>query len=111
MNDRDFCNRSAALAAEVVRERFAHLRHGAVAYKAFGPGVVLLFGTMGGGADEVLWIVTKLREFLAIEEVGIRELGCGMTPDQRTWAMLVQSRRDVPYCQRLIAKADREARG
>jgi hypothetical protein len=110
MNDREFCDRSAGLAADVVRDKFTHLGHGAAGYPAFGPGVVLFFGHVAAGADEVLRVVAKLREYLAIEEVGIRELGFGTTPDRRTWAMLVQSRRDVEYCRRLIAKAGREAR-
>jgi hypothetical protein len=109
MNDREFCDRSASLAAEVARDKFSHLRFGAVDYAAFGPGVILLFINLARGAGGVNPVAAKLREYLAIEEVGIRELGFGMTPDRRTWAMLVQSRRDVEYCRRLIAKADREA--
>jgi hypothetical protein len=109
MTDREFCDRSAGLAADVVRARFSHLGEGAADYPAFGPGVILFFGRIpdGTGADPP--VVVKLREFLAIEEVGIRELGFGMAPDRRTWAMLAQSRRDVEYGRRLIAKAQREA--
>jgi len=110
MNDHEFCDRSAGLAAEAIRDKYAHLRHGAVGYPAFSPGVVLFFGNVASAVDEWLPIVAKLREFLAIEEVGIREWGFGTTPDRRTWAMLAHSRRDVEYCRRLIAKADREAR-
>jgi hypothetical protein len=110
MNDREFCDRSASLAAGVVRDKFSHLRHGAADYSAFGPGVVLFFGRVAATTDEGFPIVAKLREYLAIEEVRIRELGFGTAPDRRTWAMLAQSRRDVEYCRRLIAKADREAR-
>jgi hypothetical protein len=109
MNDRDFCDRSAALAAAVVRDRFPHLAHGAVDYPAFAPGVVLFFGRVAAPTGEVPPVVAKLREYLAIEEVGIRELGFGTTPDRRTWAMLAQSRRDVEYGRRLVVKADREA--
>jgi hypothetical protein len=110
MNDREFCDRSARLAAEAIRDRFSHLGHGAVGYPAFGPEIVLFFGNDASATDAVLPIVAKLREFLAIEEVGIHELGFGITADRRTWAMLAQSRRDVDYCRRLIAKADRESR-
>jgi hypothetical protein len=110
MNDREFCDRSAGLAAEAIRDKYSHLGHRAVGYPAFGPGVVLFFGNVASAADEGLPVIAKLREFLAIEEVGIHELGFGTTPDRRTWAMLVQSRRDVEYCRRLIAKADRESR-
>ena len=110
MNDREFCDRSAGLAAEAIRDKYPHLGHGAVGYPAFGPGVVLFFGNVDAATAEGLPIVARLREFLAIEEVGIRELGFEITPDRRTWAMLVLSRRDVEYCRRLIAKADREAR-
>ncbi len=109
MNDREFCDRSARLAADVVREKFSHLAHGAVAYTAFGPRVILFFGNVPWETDGMLPIVAKLRDYLAIEEVGIRELGSGIAPDRRTWAMLVESRRSVAYCRRLIAKADREA--
>jgi hypothetical protein len=109
MNDREFCDRSAGLAAEVVRTRFPHLALGAVAYPAFGPAVVLFFGRVASGTDAVPPVAAKLREFLAIEEVGIRELGFGMTPDRRSWAMLAQSGRDVEYGRRLIVKAAREA--
>jgi hypothetical protein len=109
MNDREFCDRSAGLAADVVRARFSHLGEGAADYPAFGPGVVLFFGQVPAGTGEVLPVVAKLRGFLAIEEVGIRELGYGTSPDRRTWAMLAQSRRDVEYCRRLIVKANREA--
>jgi hypothetical protein len=108
MNDRDFCNRSARLAADTVRDKFAHLAHGAVEYAAFGPGIVLFFGNTDRRTGGRPPVVAKLREFLAIEEVGIRELGFGITPDRRTWAMLTESRRDVSYCRRLVAKADRE---
>jgi hypothetical protein len=110
MNDREFCDRSAGLAAEAVRDKYSHLSHGAVGYPAFSPGVVLFFGNVTSAADGRLPIVAKLREFLAIEEVGIREWGFGTTPDRRTWAMLAHSRRDVEDCRRLIAKAEREAR-
>jgi hypothetical protein len=109
MKDREFCDRSAALAADVVRAEFAHLEFGAVGYPAFGAGVVLFFGQVAAQTDEAPPVVARLREFLAIEEVGIRELGFGMTPDARTWAMLAQSGRDVEYGRRLIAKAAREA--
>ena len=109
MNDREFCDRSAGLAADVVRTQFSHLALGAVAYPAFGPAVVLFFGQVASGTEEEPRVVAKLREFLAIEEVGIRELGFGMTPDRRTWAMLAQSGRDLEYGRRLIAKAAREA--
>ena len=110
MNDREFCDRSAGLAAQAVRDKFAHLRRGAADYAAFGPGTILFFGNDGTATHEVNPVVAKLREYLAIEEVGIRELGFGITPDRRTWAMLVQSRRDAEYCRRLIGKADREIR-
>jgi hypothetical protein len=110
MNDREFCDRSAGLAAEAIRDKYSHLGYGAVGYAAFGPAVVLFFGNVASATDEWHPIIAKLREFLAIEEVGIREWGFGTTPDRRTWAMLVQSRRDVEYCRRLIAKADRESR-
>ena len=110
MNDREFCDRSAGLAADVVRDKFSQLGHGAAGYSAFGPGVVLFFGHVAAGTDDGFPVVAKLREFLAIEEVGIRELGFGTAPDRRTWAMLAQSLRDVEYCRRLIAKAHREAR-
>jgi hypothetical protein len=109
MNDRDFCDRSAGLAAEAIRDKYSHLGHGAIGYPAFSPGVVLFFGNVTS-ADDRLPIVAKLREFLAIEEVGIREWGFGTTPDRRTWVMLAHSRRDIEYCRRLIAKADRESR-
>lgn len=110
MNDREFCDRSASLAAEVVRARFSHLKRGAVDYSAFGAGVVLFFGQVAPGTAGVPPVVAKLRDFLAIEEVGIRELGYGTTPDRRSWAMLAQSGRDLEYCRRLVAKADRESR-
>src|SRR5262249_43501035 len=72
MNDREFCDRSAGLAAEAVRDKYSHLGHGAVGYPAFGPGVVLFFGNVASATEAVLPIVAKLREYLAIEEVGIR---------------------------------------
>jgi hypothetical protein len=106
MNDREFCDRSAGLAAAVVRDKFSHLEHGAADYAAFGPGVVLFFGHVAAASEEGLAVVAKLREYLAIEEVGIRELGFATAPDRRTWAMLAQSRREVEYCRRLIAKAN-----
>ena len=109
MNDREFCDWSARLAAAAVREKYPHLGHGAVDSAPLGDGVVLFFGSAARPADGVPPIVAKLREFLDIEEVGIRELGFGSTPDRRTWAMLAYSRRDVEYSRRLIAKADREA--
>lgn len=109
MNDRDFCDRSAALAAAVVRDRFPHLSYGAVEYPDFASGVVLFFGRVAAPTDAVFPVVAKLREYLAIEEVRIRELGFGATPDRRIWAMLAQSVRDVEYCRRLIVKAGREA--
>jgi len=109
MNDREFCDRSAGIAAGVVRDRFPHLAHGAVDYPAFGPGVILFFGRVAGPSYAAGPVVSKLREYLAIEEVGILELGFGTTPDRRTWAMLAQSLRDAEYCRRLIVKAGREA--
>jgi hypothetical protein len=109
MNDREFCDRSARLAADTVQDKFAHLAHGAVASATFGPGVVLFFGNTRPAVGALPPIVAKLREYLAIEEVRIRELGFGITPDRRTWAMLAESGRDITYCRRLVAKADREA--
>jgi hypothetical protein len=110
MTDHEFCNRSATLAAEIVREEFPDLERGAADYSAFGPGIILFFGNDGRGTDEISSIVPRLREFLAIEEVGLRELGFGTTADRRTWAMLVEGRRDADYCRRLIGKAHREVR-
>jgi hypothetical protein len=110
MTDPEFCNRSATLAAETVRDKFPHLNLGAADYSAFGPGIILFFGNDGMGTNEVSPIVPRLREYLTIEEVGIRELGFGTTADRRTWAMLVESRRDAEYCRRLIWKAYREVR-
>jgi hypothetical protein len=109
MNDVEFCDWSANLAAAAVREKYPHLRHGAVDSSMLGDRVVLFFGNPARPTDGVPPIVAKLREFLDIDEVGIGELGFGSTPDRRTWAMLAHSRRDVEYCRRLIAKADREA--
>lgn len=110
MLDRDFCDRTAVLAAEVARERFAHLPRGASSYPAFGEGVVLFFGNdESPDVNARPPVVTKLREFFAIEEVGIRELGFGTTSDRRSWALLAVSRRDIDYCRRLIGKAFRES--
>ncbi len=108
MNDRDFCNRTAALAAEAIRDKFAYLHRGANDYSAFGPGIVLFFGNEDATAPEGKHpVVAQLRAYLAIEEVGIHELGFGTTKDQRTWALLAESRRDLEYCCRLIWKAFR----
>lgn len=105
MNDRQYCDYAAGLAAQTVGHRFPHLSHGAVAYPGLGPGVVLFFGqsgpAAGGGPDPV---VARLRSFLAIEEVGIVELGIG-TAGGGAWALLAESRRDVEYCRRLVRKA------
>ncbi len=109
MNDREYCDHSARIAAEAIQDRYSYRPYGAADYPAFGPRVVLFFGNVVAAPEGVPPIVAKLREFLAIEEVGICELGFGTTPDRRTWAMLVQSRRDTDYCRRLVAKADREA--
>ena len=106
VNDHDFCNRAATLAAEAIQEKFAQLPRGANDYTAFGPGVVLFFGNnepINGFGDHPT--VAKLREYLAIEEVGIQELGFGRTRDHRSWALLAESRRDVDYCRRLVWKA------
>jgi hypothetical protein len=106
VNDRDFCNRAAALAAEAIREKFSHLHRGANDYSAFGPGIVLFFGNDDPtDAEGNHPVVAKLREYLAIEEVGIHELGYGTTKDHRSWALLAESRRDVDYCRRLVWKA------
>ena len=86
MNDREFCDRAATLAAETVRNKFPHLELGAADYSAFGPGIILFFGNDGTGTDEVSPTVPRLREFFMIEEVGIRELGFGTTADGCTWA-------------------------
>jgi hypothetical protein len=94
MNDRKFCDWSARLAA-AVREKYAHLGHGAVDSAPLVDGVVLFFGNPAPPADGVAAIVAKLREFLDIDEVGIRELGFGSKPDRRTCAMLAYSQRDV----------------
>jgi hypothetical protein len=111
MIDRDFCDRTAILAAEVARDRFAHLACGATDYSAFGAGVILFFGNDGRQEPQARHpVVAKLREFLAIEEVGIRELGFGTSADRRSWALLVESRRDAEYCRRLIWKAFRESK-
>jgi hypothetical protein len=108
VNDRDFCNRTAALAAEAIRDKFAYLHRGANDYSAFGPGIVLFFGNEDATAPEGNHpVVAQLRAYLAIEEVGIHELGFGTTKDQRTWALLAESRRDLEYCCRLIWKAFR----
>jgi hypothetical protein len=109
MNDREFCDNSARIAAEAIRDRYSYQPYGAADYPAFGPRVVLFFGNVAAAADGVPPIVAKLRDFLAIEEVGIRELGFGTTTDRRTWAMLAHSRRDADYCRRLVAKAERDA--
>lgn len=109
MTDEEFCDWSSSMAAAAVREQFSHLRHGAVDSSMFGDGVVLFFGNPARPINGVPPTVAKLREFLDIEEVGIWELGFGSTPDRRTWAMLAYSQRNVEYCRRLIAKADREA--
>jgi hypothetical protein len=108
VNDRDFCNRAAALAAEAIRDKFSYLHRGANDYSAFGPGIVLFFGNEDTPApDGNHPVVAQLREYLAIEEVGIHELGFGTTRDQRSWALLAESRRDIEYCRRLIWKAFR----
>ena len=106
MNDRNFCNRAAVLAAEAIREKFSHLHRGANDYSAFGPGIVLFFGNEDAASIEGdLPVVAQLREYLAIEEVGIHELGFGATKDHRSWALLAESRRDIEYCRRLVWKA------
>jgi hypothetical protein len=112
MTDRQYCDHAAALAAETVRRQFAHLAFGAVAYPGFGAGVLLIFGNDRRAAADDRHpppAVARLRAFLAIDEVGIRELGFGATADRSSWAMLVESRRDVAYGRRLVRKAYREA--
>ena len=54
-------------------------------------------------------MLAKLREYFAIEEVGIRELGLGLTTNLRSWVLLAESSRDAEYCRRLIGKAYRES--
>jgi hypothetical protein len=44
MNDREFCDWSARLAAAAVREKYPHLGHGAVDSAPLGDGVVLFLG-------------------------------------------------------------------
>ena len=110
VNDRDFCDRAAELAAETIRNKFAHLPRGAADYSAFGLGVVLFFGNDGSAAVQASHpVVQKLREYFAIEEVRIKELGFGTTADHRSWRILAESSRDVDYCRRLVWKAFKES--
>jgi hypothetical protein len=56
MNDREFCDWSARLAA-AVREKYPHLGHAAVDSALSGDGVVLFFGNPAPTADGVAQIV------------------------------------------------------